>query len=480
MRDRIEALQTAARPLEPDAEQRRLLLEKVDAYAQGFLGRLAEAPAYSSSPDMGQGLLATPPSEEGVSIDEALALLGRHVDGPGVNPASGRFLGYIPGGGLYTAALGDYLAAVANRYAGHFFASPGAVRMENMLLGWMAKEVGFPQTYAGNLTSGGSVANLVSVVTARDACDIFGGDSRPAVVYLTEHTHHSIEKALRIAGVGHSVVRRVPVDERFRMQAQALQAILEEDRRRGLRPWLLVASAGSTNTGSVDPLPDLAQIAAQEGLWFHVDGAYGGFFVLCEEGQRILEGMDLADSLVMDPHKTLFLPYGTGAVLVRDGGRLFAAHHTTADYMQDTFEAIQELSPTDVSPELTKHFRGLRLWLSLQVAGVAAFRAALEEKLLLTQYFYEKIGETDGFEVGPPPDLSVAIYRYVPPRGDPDAFNARLVEALQDDGRIFISSTMIDGRFVLRAAIVNFRTHLEQVDMALRVLRETAQKLASS
>jgi aromatic-L-amino-acid/L-tryptophan decarboxylase len=243
---------------------------------------------------------------------------------------------------------------------------------------------------------------------------------------------------------------------------------------------LLIASAGSTNTGSVDPLPDLAQIAAHEGLWFHVDGAYGGFFVLCEEGRRILQGMDLSDSLVMDPHKTLFLPYGTGAVLVRDGERLFAAHHTTADYMQDTFEAIEELSPTDVSPELTKHFRGLRLWLSLQVAGVAAFRAALEEKLLLTQYFYEKIGETDGFEVGPPPDLSVAIYRYIPPRGDPDAFNARLVEALQDDGRIFISSTMIDGRFMLRAAIVNFRTHLEEVDMALRVLRETAQRLVSS
>lgn len=477
MRDRIEALRQAARALEPDGAQRAHLMGAVEAYAQGFLASLGSRPAYVQSEANGRGLFSAPPSEEGASIEEALALLGEHVDTPGVNPASGRFLGYIPGGGLYYAALGDYLAAVANRYSGVFFASPGAVRMENMLLDWMADVVGYPESYGGNLTSGGSVANLIAIVTARDACGIEPEEVRRAVVYLTEHTHHSVDKALRVAGLGACTVRRVAVDECYRMEAAELDRLIREDKENGLRPWLVVASAGSTNTGSVDPLPEVAQIAEVHDLWLHVDGAYGGFFVLCDEGRRILKGMEQSDSLVIDPHKTLFLPYGSGAVLVRDRRQLVAAHQTTADYMQDTVDAVEELSPADVSPELTKHFRGLRLWLGLKVAGVAAFRAALKEKLLLTRYFYDEIRRVDGFEVGPPPDLSVATYRYVPRRGDANAFNARLIDALQQDGRIFVSSTMVNGKFVLRAAIVNFRTHLADVDEALRVLQETARRL---
>lgn len=477
MRERIEALQWAARPLEPDEAQRAQLLRQVDAYAQNFLESLDARPAYVQSEENGRGLSDAPLSEEGADIEEALALLGEHVDTPGVNPASGRFLGYIPGGGLYYAALGDYLAAVANRYSGVFFASPGAVRIENMLLDWMADVVGYPEGHGGNLTSGGSVANLISIVTARDAYGIGPEVVRRAVVYLTEHTHHSVDKALRVAGLGACTVRRVAVDDCYRMKPEELDRLIGEDKKNGLRPWLVVASAGSTNTGSVDPLPQIAQVSESHDLWLHVDGAYGGFFVLCDEGRRILKGMENSDSLVMDPHKTLFLPYGSGAVLVRDRRQLVAAHQTTADYMQDTLDAVEELSPADVSPELTKHFRGLRLWLGLKVAGVAAFRAALEEKLMLTRYFYEQIQGVEGFEVGPPPDLSVAIYRYVPQRGDANAFNARLVEALQGDGRIFVSSTMVNGKFVLRAAIVNFRTHLADVDEALRVLQETAQRL---
>jgi glutamate/tyrosine decarboxylase-like PLP-dependent enzyme len=190
--------------------------------------------------------------------------------------------------------------------------------------------------------------------------------------------------------------------------------------------------------------------------------------------------MDQADSLVMDPHKTLFLPYGTGAVLVRDRQRLLATHHSAGGYMQDALEATEILSPADTSPELTRHFRGLRLWLPLVIAGVAPFRAALEEKLLLARYFHERLREVAGFEVGPPPELSVAIYRYVPRRGNANAFNARLVEALQRDGRVFVSSTMVGDKFVLRAAIVNFRTHLDHVDAALKILEETAHDLEES
>lgn len=473
----MDALEALARRLDPDAETRRAHMEQVFDYVDRYLAGLPGAPAYYDRPDRGRALLDAPISEEGIGLTRALDLIDRHVDSVGINTTSGRFLGYIPGGGLFHAALGDFLAAVANRYAGVFFASPGAVRIENQLIRWMAGVAGYPETAAGYLAAGGSMANLTAVVTARDAAGLEGEAIARAVVYLTDHAHHCVDKALRLAGLARVVVRRIPVDDRYRMDAGALEAALVADRKAGLRPWLVVASAGTTNTGAVDPLDAIGALARAHGLWYHVDGAYGGFFVLCPEGRDTLAGMGASDSLVMDPHKTLFLPYGTGALLVRDRDRLYAAHQAGADYMQDTFDAVEEMSPANLSPELTKHFRGLRLWLPLQVLGLAPFRAALSEKIHLARYFWEELRRVEGFEVGPYPDLSVVIYRYVPRRGDPDAFNERLAQALQRDGRVFLSSTRIRGRFVLRMAAVGFRTHRDDIDQALAVLRETARRL---
>ena len=254
------------------------------------------------------------------------------------------------------------------------------------------------------------------------------------------------------------------------------QAILA-DKAAGLNPWLIVAAAGTTNTGSVDPLLEISQIAAGHGLWFHVDGVYGAFFCLCPEGEEALSGMERSDSIVMDPHKTLFLPYGSCAVLVKDGGKLYASQNFAGAYMQDIPDDIAELSPAELSPELTKHFRGLRLWLPLKLFGLAPFRAALSEKILLARYFHDKISQAGGFEAGPYPDLSVVTYRYLPERGDAGAFNQRLIQAIQKDGRIFISSTQIDGNFILRLAIGSFRTHLDDIDQALDVLKWTARRL---
>jgi aromatic-L-amino-acid decarboxylase len=475
--EKIGQLEEAARLLEPDSVQREQLISRVMTYANDYLDGIASAPVYAVTPDNGRGLYASPITEQGIDIHEALTLLNDNVDSIGINTTSGRYLGYIPGGGLFHAALGDYLAAVTNQYAGLFFASPGAVRIENILLRWMAEMVGYPESAAGNLTSGGSVANLTAIVAARDACGIVPETIGKSVVYLTEHVHHCIDKALRVAGLGSCVRRRVRVDEGYRMDPPALNDAIEADRQAGLQPWLIVASAGTTNTGSVDPLAEIAEIAALHGLWFHVDGAYGALFALCPEGQAILRGMERSNSIVLDPHKTLFLPYGSGAVLVKDRSKLYAAFNAHADYLQDVLNAVEELSSADLSPELTRHFRGLRLWLPLKVLGVAPFRAALSEKIHLARYFYEQIHKIDGFEVGPYPDLSVVTYRYLPKRGDPDAFNQRLVQAIQDEGHIFISSTRVDDVFVLRAAIVSFRTHLDDVNEALHVLSRTAKRL---
>ncbi len=477
---RIKELENIARQLDPAAPTRDQWGQQVVEYGEHFLQGLDDAPVFVNDTDNGRSLLNSPISETGIGLDTVLQLIQANVDTPNLNPASPYFLGYIPGGGLYPAALGDYLAAITNRFAGVFYAAPGAVRMENMLLRWMADMVGYPTTMAGNLASGGSIAQLTAIVTAREAYGIQPTDIAHTVIYTTDQVHHSVAKAIQIAGLATAVHHKIPTDGQYRMDMAALEQAIIQDKKAGLRPWLVIASAGTTNVGAVDPLTAVAHIAQQHELWFHIDGAYGAFFALCAEGRKILAGMEQSDSIIMDPHKGLFLPYGTGALLVKKRQHLYQAHHASAAYMQDTLSMAEELSPTDLSPELTKHFRGLRLWLPLKLFGVAPFRAALAEKIELARYFYNKIQEIDGFEVGPTPDLSLVTYRYLPPRGDTDEFNQRLLQEVVQDGRIFISSTQLDGRFTLRLAILNFRTHLETIDLALEILAEKAQKLAKT
>jgi aromatic-L-amino-acid/L-tryptophan decarboxylase len=250
------------------------------------------------------------------------------------------------------------------------------------------------------------------------------------------------------------------------MDVGALEEAFERNRRDGVRPWLVVASAGTVDTGAIDPLPEIAALCRRYGAWLHVDGAYGGLFALCDEGRAKLAGIEQADSIALDPHKALFLPYGTGAALVRDRQHLLDSFSATGAYIQPLGESEVGPSPADMSPELTRHFRALRLWLPLQMAGIAAFRAAQEEKLALARYFHARLAQLDGFDPGPVPQLSVAAFRY----GDDNAFNEQLLKHLQDDGRVMLSGTRIDGRFLIRCAILSFRTHVEHVDQAVQAI----------
>jgi glutamate/tyrosine decarboxylase-like PLP-dependent enzyme len=481
MIEQIRELEAISRRLEPDPQDRRRVGEAVVDYAEQFLMRLPHLKTYEINKEKAKDLRNSPISEEPAEIDELLQLFEDCVVEPGLNPASGGHLAYIPGGGIYYSSLGDYLAAVTNRYAGVRFAGPGAVEMENMLLDWMAGLVGYPEGSGGNLASGGSIANLIGIVTARDAHGLKPRDFDRAVVYLSEQAHHCIHKALRIAGLGECVMRYVPMDGCYRMIPAALESAIAEDRAAGLIPWLAIASAGTTDVGAIDPLEEIGSIAKANGLWYHIDAAYGGFFALVDECRPKLAGMELSNSIVLDPHKGLFLPYGTGAVLVKDREALYRAHYYQASYMQDILaeEALEIGSPAELSPELTKHFRGLRLWLPLKLHGVAPFRACLEEKLLLARYFYEEVQKL-GFEVGPEPELSVATYRYVPESGDANAFNQALVDEIHRDGRVFISSTMLDGKFVLRLAVLTFRSHLDTIDLLLEILEQKADALNRS
>jgi glutamate/tyrosine decarboxylase-like PLP-dependent enzyme len=390
-------------------------------------------------------------------------------------------MGFIPISSLYPAALGDYLAAVLNPFSGNFFAAPGAVRLEHLLTRWMAEFIGYPKESAGDLTSGGSISNLTAVVTAREARQLKPRDYEKAVMYVTSQTHHSVEKALRIAGMSHCVKRQVALDAAYRMCPDALEQSIRADQKADLLPWAVIASAGSTDTGAVDPLKDIATVARHHGLWLHVDGAYGAMFALTDSGKAKMAGIERSDSLTLDPHKGLFMPCGSGAILVRDGKNLVAAYGYEAAYMQDrpSLASLDEVSPSELSPELTRPFRGLRLWLSLKLLGLQPFRAALEEKLLLARCFYEELQRTEGFELGPAPELSVVIFRYLTAKGDVEEFNRRLLRALQFDGRIFLTSTRLEGKTWLRLAVLCAATHLEQIELALKILQEKARELES-
>lgn len=473
LRAEIAALEAAAAPLEPDGEQRRALVAAAFGYAQDFLDELPEAPANRSW----GGVLPLDGEfgDEGHDLAGLIDYFNRSVAEPGITTTSPRFMGYVPGGGLFHSAIADFLAAATNKYSGFASAAPGAVRLENATSAWIARVIGFPEGAAGTLTSGGSLANLTAIVAAREARDAEGGGA----VYLTRFAHHCVDKGLHIAGRGRSPRRIVSTDAEHRMDVDALAEALERDRVDGIRPWLVVASAGTVDTGSVDPLAEIAALCARFGAWLHVDGAYGGLFMLCEEGQAALRGLDAADSVALDPHKTLFLPYGTGAVVVRDGRHLLHAFSASADYIQPLGETGVGPSPADLSPELTRHFRALRLWLPLQAAGVGAFRAAQSEKIKLARYFHARLAELDGWEVGGAPNLSIVAFRFRPVAGDTDAFNDRLLRRVQEDGRIFLSGTRIDGAPWLRCAILSFRTHLAHIDDAIDTLIRTAAALQS-
>lgn len=468
----IRSLEKKAARLEPDGHERDKMLALTSEYIKEFMNDLPTLPVFNKDPGEGIGLADYPISEQPESLETLLEIFHEQVVTPGLNPAHPGHLGYIPGSGLFVSALGDLLAAVTNRYSGIYAACPGAARMENMVIQWFAKAVGYPENAAGDLTSGGSIANLSAIVAARDAKGLKANDFSKAVIYLCDHTHHCVEKAVRTAGLGESVIRRIPVDDHFRMIPKALEEQIKSDQADQLLPWLLVASAGTTDTGSVDPLQKLSAICRQYGLWFHVDGAYGASFILCESGQKKLKGIHLSDSLTMDPHKGLFSPFGTGILLVKNAVDLHRPYRYQANYLQDenVLAELHEVSAAEISPELTRHFRGMRVWLALKYAGQASFSAALEEKIRLAQYAWHRLQQIDGIETGPFPDLSIVFFRAVPKTEDPEAFNRKLLEKIVRDGKVYMSSTLINNKFMLRIAVLSFRTHLEKIEQALTII----------
>ena len=479
--EKIRQLEKESRLLEPEEKTRAYWQTQTNAYAETFIHKKNTQKAYKDGfdTDNGLALLDSPIEEKPLEIDAVLKLVEKSIDLPGIDLTSSRQFGYIPGGALYPSALGDFLAAISNKYAGSFFASPGSVRLENQLIRWIADLMRYPETAAGNLTSGGSVAHLIAITSAREAYKLKAKDYHRAVIYVSIQTHHSVLKALTIAGMREAEIRYLPVDKAYRMQTDQLPAIIDNDRKKGLLPFMIVATAGTTEVGAIDELDTIADISERKKVWFHVDAAYGGFYILCKEVASKLKGIERSDSFVVDPHKGLFLPYGSGAVIVRDKRHILAANSYQANYMQDALQD-DELDPASLSPELTKQFRGLRMWMPLKLFGLKPFRAALAEKVYLARYFHKQIQQIPRYEVGPFPDISVVLFRVIPREGDANEYNRALVKALLKDGRVYLSTTTIDDNYYLRLAVGVYRTHLEDVELCLQILKEFSAGLRKS
>jgi len=461
-------------PLEPEPAELEAQTRAVADFVLAHVASLGEQPSFDlDGVEALQASFREPLPETARLLPGLLERLGPAI-AKTYNTAGPGYLAYIPGGGVYASALADFIATATNRYMGVTAAAPVLAQIEETSIAWLCTLMGMPAGSRGILTSGGSLSNFSALVTARE--ERLGEDFQDASIYLSEETHHCVAKAARLAGFPRASVCRLPTDARFRLVPEALEAAIREDRTLGRRPFLVVVNVGTTNTGAVDPLPEVVRIAHEHGLWVHADAAYGGFFRLAPGGEALLRGLEDCDSITLDPHKGLFLPYGLGALLVRDGAALVRAHRGSASYVQDV-TAEGSLGFADLSPELSRDFRGLRVWLPLMLHGLAAFREQLGEKLDLARWAYERLRDDPRFEMLDEPQLSVVAFRLRGTEEDVERLGPELLRRVNARRRVFLSSTRIGGRYALRLCVLSFRTHADRVHDAVVALKEEANAL---
>lgn len=469
-------------PFEPGRAEMSAMADTVTRQVTAFLAARDLRPAHDgTAPDTERELtdafLAAPP-QDGTPLGGLMDRLGTAAENA-IETAGPRLLAALPGGGLYASALAEFFTRAVNRYGTLAAAAPALTALEEGVLRWMARDVcGLPPGSSGVLTTGGSMANLSALVTARH--DRLGEDIGRGTLYVSEQAHYSVAKAARIAGIPQRNVRVVPVDEHLRMDLRAAAERIRADRAAGLRPFLLVATAGTTDTGAIDPLPGAGDLAAREDLWFHVDAAYGGFFRLTGRGRERTAGIERADSVTLDPHKALFLPFGTGALVVREPGRLQDAHDGSAHTLQDVgaSDALPDYARRGI--ELSRENRGVRVWLPLHLYGLSAFRDALDEKLDLAARVHRTLSAVPHLDVPWRPELTAVAFAVRPERpGEAarlaaDAATRRLLDRVNADGRSVVHSTTVAGRQLIRLCVLAHRTHEEHVDDVLHLI--TAEK----
>lgn len=468
--------------LELSADAMKQLVETALVHIMDYIKTLPDQPA--SQPGDHAKLvneLKEPLPEAGTPYSELFDFLFQKAVGPGFNSASPGYLAYVPGGGILHAAVADLISDTVNRHVGVDVAAPGLVQLEANVVRWFCDMVGYPAEAGGFLTTGGSLANFSALFTARRTQ--LPEQFLSGTIYTSDQAHHSVQKAAVLTGFPPDRVRVIPSEGQFRLPLEPLQRVIAEDRQAGWTPFAVVAHAGTTNTGAVDPLEPIAEVAQTEGLWLHVDAAYGGFFVLTERGQQRLRGLERADSITLDPHKGLFLPYGTGSLLVRNRNALKQAHGSEAAYLPDRQQEEEELVDYgQMSPELSREFRGLRVWLPIKMHGIGPFRAALEEKLDLVEWASEELRRIEDIELCSEPELATVAFRLYRPDCEAsklNQLNQQFLERINARRRVLLSGTWLGDRFALRICALCFRTHWDRMAVCLediRAARETVWK----
>jgi len=455
--------------LEFSPAQMRAMSDAVTSRCIAHVASLPEQPICGDveAADLCRALRESAP-EQASALDPLLDLLFDTCIPRSFNAAGPGYLAFVPGGGVFPAALADFIADTVNPFTGVWQAAPALVQLEANALDWLRDWMGFPDTTRGLFTTGGSMATFNALLCARER--LLGADIRRGVLYTSDQAHHCVIKSAKLAGIMPDRVHAVACDAHYRMPVAALRAAIHADRALGLTPFAVVSSAGTTNTGAVDPLDAIADLCAAEGLWHHVDGAYGAFFMLCPETAETLRGLSRADSLTLDPHKGMFLPYGTGALLVRDGSALRAAHEATADYLPAMPHPEDFYDPSQHGPDLSRGFPGLRVWLTVKLYGAAAFRAAVSEKRALAVQAATRISALPGIVIDAPPELSLFAFHVSWPGAtlvEEDTATRALMVRASARGRVMITGAVARGRYVGRVCVLSFRTHQAEIDALL-------------
>lgn len=436
---------------------RRLGYQVVDLLVQHFAGMRDGSVGAKRGPNELKALFSEPPAESATDACELLARLEKEVFPNNLHVDHPRFFAFVPGPGNFVSTMADALASGFNVFNGTWLGGSAAAALELNVIDWFRGFCGFPETAGGLFVSGGSVANLTALHAARRAK--LGDEIQGAAIYFSDQTHYSVERALRVLGFGPGQFRKIPSNEQYQLPLESLRAEIRADRGRGLRPFCVVANAGTTNTGAVDPLSDLATLCGEEDLWLHADGAYGAAAVICERGQQKLSGLERVDSLSLDPHKWLFQPFECGCVLLRDAANLKAAFQLMPEYMRDVHRNTAETNPADYGIQLSRGFRALKVWLSINTFGMTAFREAVTRGFELAEFAERELRARKNCEILSPAEMGIVAFRF----GTSDEVQTRLVELMLQDGFAFLTSTTLKGRTALRLCTINPRTTEEDI-----------------
>jgi len=429
----------------------------VDLLIEHFASLRDDPVGNKSDPTKMISLIDKDPPEAGRDPNELLTQLERDVFPNNLHVDHPRFFAFVPGPNNFVSTMADALAAGFNIFNGTWLGGSAAAAVELGVVRWLCRTCRLPESAGGLFVSGGSMANLTGLVAARKALlqDRIGG----ATIYFSDQTHSSVQRALHVIGFMREQMRKLPSDENFRLSIQTLRNAIAEDRAKGLRPFCIIANAGTTNTGAIDPLNELADLAAKERLWLHVDGAFGAASVLSERGRVLLGGLERADSISLDPHKWLFQSFECGCALVRDVTLLRSAFQIKADYLRDVHRATVELNPADHGVQLTRSFRALKVWLSLQTFGLAAFREAITRGFQLAEIAERELRSRRGWEILSPAQMATVCFRF----GDKDETQTKLVDAMMADQFALLTSTELRGVASLRLCTINPRTTEEDI-----------------